>query len=100
MPIHDEVASRFHLLDGISSLQEAMADPEKDRRVREFMEPPLDAPPVAVPTRDLTVEGPHGPVPVRVYGDQAGPGRLALLWIHGGGFMFGVLEIPEADWTS
>ena len=28
MPIHDEVASRFTLLDGISSLQEAMTDPE------------------------------------------------------------------------
>ena len=40
MPIHDEVASRFPLLDGIASLQEAMGDPEKDRRVREFMEPP------------------------------------------------------------
>ena len=27
-----------------------------------------------VPTRDLTVDGPHGPVPVRVYGDR-GPGH-------------------------
>ena len=81
MPIHDEVASRFHLLDGIASLQEAMGDPEKDRRVREFMEPPLD-PPAAVPTRDLTVDGPHGPVPVRVYGDsisrRCGPAGAAL----------------------
>jgi acetyl esterase/lipase len=100
VPIHDEVASRFHLLEGISSLQEAMSDPEKDRRVREFMEPPHDAPPAVVPTRDLTLEGPHGPVPVRVYGDEAGTGRPALLWIHGGGFMFGDLEMPEADWTA
>ena len=86
MPIHDEVASRFPLLDGIASLHEAMADPEKDRRVRAFMEPPLD-PPAVVPTRDLAVEGPHGPVPVRVYGDpadsEADTGRPALLWIHG-----------------
>ena len=101
MPIHDEVASRFHLLDGISSLQEAMGDPDKDRRVREFMEPPAEhRPPAVVPTRDLAVDGPHGPVPVRVYGDESGTGRPALLWIHGGGFMFGDLEMPEADWTA
>ena len=101
MPIHDQVASRFHLLDGISSLQEAMDDPEKDRRVREFMEPPAEhGPPAVVPTRDLAVDGPHGPVPVRVYGDDSGTGRPALLWIHGGGFMFGDLEMPEADWTA
>jgi acetyl esterase/lipase len=103
VPIHDAVACRFPLLDGIASLQEAMADPEKDRRVRAFMEPPLD-PPAVVPTRDLAVEGPHGPVPVRVYGDPADPGagtgRPALLWIHGGAFMFGDLDMPEADWTA
>jgi acetyl esterase len=99
VPIHDEVASRFPLLEGIASLQEAMADPEKDRRVRAFMEPPHD-PPAVVPTRDLTVEGPHGPVPVRVYGDPAGSDRPALLWIHGGGFVMGDLDMPEADWTA
>jgi acetyl esterase len=102
VPINDEVASRFPLLDGIGSLQEAMGDPEKDRRVREFMEPPYD-PPATVPTRDLTVEGPHGPVPVRVYGDPDAPdgaARPALFWIHGGGFMFGDLDMPEADWTA
>ncbi len=79
-----------------------MGDPEKDERVREFMEPPLD-PPAAVPTRDLTVDGPHGPVPVRVYGDPRstdGADRPALLWIHGGAFMFGDLDMPEADWTA
>jgi acetyl esterase/lipase len=99
MPIHDEVATRFPLLDGIASLQEAMGDPEKDRRVRQFMEPPHDPPP-AVPTRDLAVAGPHGPVPVRVYGEEAGGGRPALVWIHGGGFMMGDLDMPEADWTA
>ncbi len=99
MPIHEEVASRFHLLEGIASLQEAMADPEKDARVREFMEPPL-TPPAAVPTRDLAVDGPHGPVPVRVYGETQGADRPALVWIHGGAFMFGDLDMPEADWTA
>jgi acetyl esterase len=102
VPIHEAVAARFSLLEGISSLQEAMADPEKDERMREFLEP-SDEPPTAVPTRDLTVDGPHGPVPVRVYGDAApsgGADRPALVWIHGGAFMFGDLDMPEADWTA
>ena len=102
MPIHDAVASRFPLLDGIGSLEEAMGDPEKDRRVREFLEP-TDEPPAPVSTRDLSIDGPHGPVPVRVYGDapsSSGSDRPALLWMHGGGFMMGDLDMGEADWTS
>src|SRR4051812_30265253 len=97
MPIHESVAARFGLLDGIASLQEAMADPEKDRRVREFMEPPLGPAP-DVPIRDLAVPGPHGPVPVRVYGE--GSGGPTFVWIHGGAFMFGDLDMPEADRTA
>lgn len=50
--------------------------------------------------RDLT--GPHGPVPVRIYpalGDAAGhaPG---LVWLHGGGFAYGDLDMPEGDWVA
>ncbi|NAZ84195.1 alpha/beta hydrolase fold domain-containing protein [Kineococcus sp. R8] len=38
-------------------------------------------------------EGPHGPVPLRVY---AGGSATALLWCHGGGFTAGDLTMPEA----
>ena len=100
MPVHEEVASRFHLLEGIPSIQAAMADPEMDRRVRAFMAPPVDAAP-DVPTRDLTVPGPHGPVPVRVYGvASASTARPALVWMHGGAFMMGDLDMGEADRTG
>ena len=45
---------------------------------------------------DTVAPGPHGEVPVRVYraGDGASRG---FLWAHGGAFMFGDLEMPEAD---
>ena len=72
MGIHPAFADRLYLLEGIPSLQAAMADPELDRRMREYMEPPLGPAPEAA-TRDLTVDGPHGPVPVRVY-EPAGGG--------------------------
>ena len=45
------------------------------------------------------LDGPHGAVPVRVYasGAPVGPG---LVWLHGGGFAGGDLDMPEADWVS
>lgn len=53
-------------------------------------------------TRDIsdrTLHGPHGPLPIRVYAPAtpAGPG---LVWLHGGGFAGGDLDMPEADWVS
>src|SRR6185436_8248359 len=69
--IHPAFADRFHLLDGIPSIEAAMADPELDRRMREYMEPPRGPVP-DVATRDLTVDGPHAPVPIRVYEPATG----------------------------
>jgi acetyl esterase len=48
---------------------------------------------------DRTLDGPHGPLDVRIYEPDAaaGPG---LVWLHGGGFAGGDLDMPEADWVS
>ncbi|WP_342371919.1 alpha/beta hydrolase [Propioniciclava soli] len=50
---------------------------------------------------DRTVEGPHGPVPLRIYrpssGDASGVG---LVWFHEGAFLGGDLDMPEADLAS
>ena len=50
--------------------------------------------------RDTSCPGPHGPVPVRVYTPRtpASDGaRPCLIWMHGGAFAFGDLDMPEAD---
>ena len=58
-----------------------------------------DAP--ALTVTDRTLPGPHGPLPVRIYEPADRPVReTGLVWVHGGGFAFGELDMPEADWVS
>lgn len=52
---------------------------------------------------DERVAGPHGPVPVRSYpaaDGAAGAPAPGLVWLHGGGFVHGDLDMPEADWVA
>ena len=100
MPIHSAMSSRFPLLEGVPSIQALMEDPQYAQARAEFeSHPGYEAPVVSV--RPDTAPGPHGPVPVRVYNDGAGDGsRPCLVWMHGGAFMMGSLDMPEADWAS
>src|SRR5829696_6462595 len=101
MPVHPAVASKFHLLEGIESFEAAFADPATRARLDEFMSI-TDAPaPPAVDVRDDAAPGPHGPVPVRIYTPTGGGADLpCLVWLHGGAFRMGDLDMPEADWTA
>jgi len=45
---------------------------------------------------ESAVAGPHGPVPVRRYAPPAGAtARPPIVWVHGGGFFTGDLDLPE-----
>lgn len=49
---------------------------------------------------DDSVDGAHGPVPIRRYrpvGRSADAGSPTIVWLHGGGFFRGDLELPEFD---
>jgi acetyl esterase len=54
-----------------------------------------------VVTRDLTIETPYGPQPARAYRDDsaAASGR-GLVWVHGGAFIGGYLDMPESNWVA
>jgi acetyl esterase len=101
MPVHSVVASKFHLLEGIESFEKAMADPATRARLDEFMSI-TDAPgPPSVDVRDDAAFGPHGRIPVRIYAPDGGGSDLpCLIWLHGGAFRMGDLNMPEADWTA
>src|SRR5579872_1860999 len=45
---------------------------------------------------DLPLPGPGGDVPVRVYSSERGGVRPALVYFHGGGFVFGNLDTHDA----
>jgi len=52
-----------------------------------------------VPIRVVTADGRHGPVAIRIYG-EAGTAAPGLVWLHGGGFVSGSLDIPESDYLA
>lgn len=93
MPLDPYLAERLHLLAGITFAD--LADPDAQSRFGAFMRDPAQwvHPDVTVANREIA--GPHGPVPVRTYTPPR-PGSAAVLWAHGGGFLGGDLDMPEA----
>lgn len=89
-----ELEARRHLLDGYASFRE-LPD-EVNALWKAPFGPPEDWDLHITPT---TIPGPHGPVPVRVYlptTPAPDEGRPCLVWMHGGAFAWGDLDMPEA----
>ncbi|WP_251452583.1 alpha/beta hydrolase [Microbacterium sp. Marseille-Q6648] len=50
---------------------------------------------------EVVIEGARGRVPARVYADAgAPPSGRALVWVHGGAFIGGHLDMPESHWLA
>ena len=95
MPLDPYLAARLPLLDGVTY----PIDPEQVARVAEYDEDPGPwSLPEGVSVSDALIDGPHGPIPVRIY-EPAEPAS-ALLWVHGGGFQAGDLEMRESHVVS
>jgi acetyl esterase/lipase len=98
MPLDPFLAGKMPLLEGLS-WEDAESDPEARERFAEYFRDPAEWRMPDVSVDDRTVPGPHGEVPVRVYRPSERP-RRALLWLHGGGFTGGDLDMPEAHVVS
>jgi acetyl esterase/lipase len=77
-------------------------DPDLLRLLEGEVPQPAPRPVAGVTATDRVFDGPHGPIPVRVYRSDGAPasGAPAFVWNHGGGWVGGDLEMPEADATS
>lgn len=55
----------------------------------------------AVTTVDDVLAGTRGLIPVRAYRDPtATPSGRGLVWVHGGAFIGGHLDMPESNWVA
>lgn len=104
MPFHPDIAARLPLLEGIPSLEAGLREPSMRAQMEAF-DAYLDAPPPpSAATQLISVPGPHGTVPLRIYTplepSQVAGSPHALVWMHGGAFQFGDLDTKEADWTA
>lgn len=46
------------------------------------------------------IDGPHGAIETRAYRRADAPVGRGLVWVHGGAFLFGDLDMPEANWVG
>ena len=98
-PVDPLFADRFYLFEGIAAdapMHEwaPLVMPKFEAAASEYA-----APPVSI--EDRMIPGPLGDIPVRIYRPE-GSSALApgLVWFHGGAFMFGDLNMKEADVVS
>ncbi len=60
------------------------------RDARDEASIPRTGAPTPLPrVEDLTLPGPHGDIPFRLYAASSEPNQLAVVYFHGGGFVFG-----------
>jgi len=91
-------AERLHLIGELVAFDWNNPEPGEAAAMGAWMAPfgePEPAPAV-VERRDLP--GLHGSIPVRIYRPESGePSGVGLVWYHGGAFVGGDLDMPEAD---
>jgi acetyl esterase/lipase len=96
VPLHPWIAEKIELLREVPSFEAAMTDPRYAERWAAFnADPEPWTPPAGVEVSDATADGPHGPVPLRVFRPET-TGGGALLWMHGGGFISGSVHDTES----
>jgi acetyl esterase/lipase len=96
MPIDPWLADRFVPIRDIPSLDAALRDPRYAPAFMRYLQDPAPwTPPEGVTVEGAAADGPHGPVPLRVFRPAADPAS-ALLWMHGGGFVMGTVDDTES----
>ncbi len=95
--LHPEARALLEMMDAQGAPPLETQDPVEARAVRLEPMKMLGGEPVALGrVEDLSIPGPHGDIPLRIYATQSGGLRPALVYFHGGGFVFGNLDTHDA----
>jgi acetyl esterase len=95
--LHPEVRALLEMMDAQGAPPLESQDPVVARSDRMEGMKMLGGPPIALDrVEDLSIPGPGGDIPIRLYADEHGGLRPALVYFHGGGFVFGNLDTHDA----
>ena len=95
--LHPEARALLEMMDAQGAPPLDSQDPVEARGARTEGMKMLGGEPDALErVENLSVPGPGGDVPVRVYAKEHGGLRPALVYFHGGGFVFGDLDTHDA----
>jgi acetyl esterase len=95
--LHPEARALLEMMDAQGAPPLDSQDPVEARGARTEGMKMLGGEPDALErVENLSVPGPGGDVPVRVYATEHGGLRPALVYFHGGGFVFGDLDTHDA----
>src|SRR5580704_7404859 len=95
--LHPEVRTLLAMIDAQGAPPLETQDPVEARASRTEPMKMLGGEPEALGrVEDLSIPGPGGDLPVRLYASEYGGLRPALIYFHGGGFVFGNLDTHDA----
>jgi acetyl esterase len=95
--LHPEARALLEMMDAQGAPPLESQDPVEARGARlEGMKMLGGEPDALGRVEDLLIPGPGGDLPVRLYASEHGGLRPALIYFHGGGFVFGNLDTHDA----
>jgi acetyl esterase len=95
--LHPEARILLEMMDAQAAPPLESLDPVEARASRLEPMKMLGGQPEALGrVEDRSIPGPGGDLPVRIYASEAGGLRPALVYFHGGGFVFGNLDTHDA----
>jgi acetyl esterase len=95
--LHPEVRALLEMMDAQGAPPLETQDPVEARNARAEPMKVLGGEPEALGrVEDLSVPGPAGEIPLRLYATEHGGIRPSLVYFHGGGFVFGNLDSHDA----
>lgn len=98
MPLDPYFAYKMKVLEKFESVADAMADPATAKELAQAFKDTETTEPPAGDIRDAVVDTREGSVSIRIYTPQTvEPRAPVFVWVHGGGFAGGSIEMPESD---